>query len=122
VLHQDLDHRIRISDEVPRVELQLLELRVLADEILDRVIEACDNLFQVLPSGRFLDVEDDLVIYSKLLGDRQGIRGRASMGIVVNCDCCHRGEILPDPGAGQVGRGWVGPADVGATSGDGRTS
>ena len=84
------------------VELELLELRVLAHQVLDRVFESGDDLLQRLPVRRGLDVEDDLVFHSQFLGDRQGIRGGSSVRVVVDRDLGHegllrgnRGEVKP---------------------------
>ena len=73
MLEQDLDHGIRIIDIILRVELQFLEFGVLADQVLDGILKAGNDLFQCLSVRRCLDVEDNLRINSEFPGDRQGV-------------------------------------------------
>lgn len=73
MLEQDLDHRFRIIDKILRVELQFLELGVLADQILDGILKAGNDLLQCLSVRGCLDVEDNLRLDSQIPGDRQGI-------------------------------------------------
>ena len=84
VLQQDVDHRLRLTDERRRIETELLELRVLAHEVFDRILEHSDDLLERRLVGRRLEVLDDLGVDSQLLGDRQGVVGRASIGVVVD--------------------------------------
>ena len=73
VLEQNLNHGFRIIDIIIRIELQFLELGVLANQIFHRVFKAGNDLFQCLSVRRRLDVEDNLRLDSQFPGDRQGI-------------------------------------------------
>ena len=73
VLEQNLNHGFRIIDIIIRIELQFLELGVLANQIFHRVFKAGNDLFQCLSVRRCLDVEDDFRFNSQFPGDRQGI-------------------------------------------------
>ena len=73
VLEQDLDHCFRIIDIILRVELQFLELGVLAHQVFHGVFKAGNDLLQCLSVRRCLDVEDNLRLDSQFPGDRQGV-------------------------------------------------
>jgi hypothetical protein len=73
VLEENLNHGFRIIDIIIRIELQLLELGVLAHKVLDGIIKAGNDLLQCLPVRRCLDVEDNLRLDSQFPGDRQGV-------------------------------------------------
>ncbi len=73
VLEQNLNHSFRIIDIIIRIELQFLELGVLAHQIFHRVFKTGNDLFQRLSVRRRLDVEDDFRFNSQFPGDRQGI-------------------------------------------------
>ena len=92
MLHENLDHSCRISDIVVRIQFELFEFGILSHEILDRVFEPGNDRFQLLFSGRGLDVKDNFVIDSELAGDRQGIVRGASMRVMINRDFGHGGR------------------------------
>lgn len=73
MLHQDLDDGLGIVDVVVGVELQFFKFGILADKVFNGVFETFHDLGQSRLVGWGLDVENDFVINSKLLGDRQGI-------------------------------------------------
>jgi len=73
VFHKDLDNGLGVVDEVIGAKLKLFELGVLADKVLDGVFKKFDDAGEGGFVGRGFDVENDLVIDSKFLGDRQGI-------------------------------------------------
>ena len=73
MLHEDVDNRLRVSDKIIGVKLELLELGILANEVFDRVFKGFHDFGQFRSIGRSLDVEDDFVLNSQFLGDRQGI-------------------------------------------------
>ena len=75
MLHEDVDDRLGVIDVVIWIEFKFLKLGILADEVFDRIFENVHNLRERRCIGRSLDVNDDFVIHSKFLGDRQGIRG-----------------------------------------------
>ncbi len=83
-LHEQVDDRFWVIDVVVRVELELLELRVLANKILDRVFETSDDLFERSTVRRLFHVQNDIVVNTQILGDRQGIFGRTSMRVVID--------------------------------------
>lgn len=86
VLDQNLDDGLRIGDKVVRAKLQLIELGVLANQVLYGIFKSFNNRLEFFSPGRFLDIEDDIIFYSQFLSDRQGIYGRASVGVVVDYD------------------------------------
>jgi len=96
VLHEDLDDGFGVSDEVIGVELEFLKLGVLADEVFDRTFEGFDDFGELRGIGRSFDVENDFVINSQFLGDRQGVLRRASTFEVVNGDFGHGGEVAAE--------------------------
>ena len=70
---EQVDDSLGISDVVLRVQLELFEARVLTDEILNGVLKtSCDHCKR-LAIRWFFHVEDDVVVYTQFLGDRQGI-------------------------------------------------
>ena len=73
MLEENLNHGFRIIDIILRVELQFLELGVLAHQVLDGILKAGNDLLQCLSVRRCLDVEDNLRLDSQFPGDRQGI-------------------------------------------------
>ncbi len=73
MFEEDLDHRFRVIDKIIRVELQFLELGVLADQILDGILKTGNDGLQCLSIRRCLDVKDDIGLDSQFPGDRQGI-------------------------------------------------
>lgn len=93
MLHKNSNHRFRISHIVVGIELQFLKLGILPDKIFDRVFQRSDNFLQLLFSRRFFDVENYFVINSQFPGDRQGIGGGPSVGIVVNRNFGHAESI-----------------------------
>ncbi len=64
VLQEDFDDGLGIADVVIGIQLQFLELRIFPHEILDRILEDRNDLFQLLPSRRGFDVKDNLVLNS----------------------------------------------------------
>ena len=70
---EDIDDGIGVVDKVIRVEAEFFKFSVFADEILDRVLEGGHDFEEGGCIGRGFDVEDDFVIDSEFLGDRQGI-------------------------------------------------
>lgn len=70
---EDVDDGFGVVDEVIGVEFEFFEFGVLADEIFDRICKGGDELGEGRFVGRVFDVEDDFVINSEFLGDRQGI-------------------------------------------------
>ena len=93
MLHEDVDDCFRVVDVVVGVEFKFLEFGILADEILDGVFESFHDFGELGFSRWCLDVNDDFVIDSQFLGDRQGIGGRASMIEVVDGDFGHAGNL-----------------------------
>ena len=89
MLEKDSDDGVGITDEVIGVQLQLLEVRVLAHQVLDRVLEPRHERLQRRPVRRLLHVENDVDVDTHLLGDRQGVLGRRSVGVVVDRDLGH---------------------------------
>lgn len=89
MLHKDIDHGLRVVDVVVGVEFKFLEFRILTYEIFDRVFKRFDDLGEIGFSRRSFDVDDDFVIYSQFLGDRQGIVRGASMIEMVDGDFGH---------------------------------
>ena len=75
VLHEDIDDGFGVIDIVIGIEFELLELGILADEVFDRIFENVHNLRECRGIGRSFDINDDFVIHSEFLGDRQGVRG-----------------------------------------------
>ena len=73
VLHKDIDDRFGIVHEVVGVEFEFFELGILADKVFNGILKKFDNAGERGFIGRSFDVENDLVIDSKFLGDRQGI-------------------------------------------------
>ena len=73
MFQQNFDDRFGIAHKIVGVEFQLVELRILANKVFHGILEAGDDGFQFLPSGRFFDVENHFVIDSQFPGDRQGI-------------------------------------------------
>lgn len=86
---EQIDDGIGITDVVLGVEPQFLELRVLADKILDRILETRDEVLERRPVGRFLHVDHDLMVDTQVLGDRQGVLGRTSMRVVIDGHYSH---------------------------------
>jgi len=93
VLDQYFDHSFWIVDIVVGIEFEFLEFRILAHEILDGVFESFDDFGEFLFSRRSFDIEDDLVIDSQFLGDRQGIVRRTSMIKMVDGNFGHAGNL-----------------------------
>lgn len=89
MLHQNLDHGVRVSDKILRVELQLFEFRIFSDKIFDRVFQFGDDGLKLLFSGRGLDVENNVVFNTEFAGDRQRVGGRASMRVMVDGNFAH---------------------------------
>lgn len=75
MLHEDVDDRLRVIDVVIGIELEFFKLGILADKVFDGIFENVHNLRECRGIGRSLDVNDDFVIHSEFLGDRQGICG-----------------------------------------------
>lgn len=93
VLHENVDDGLGIVDVVVGIELELFEFGILAHEIFDRIFKGFHNLGEFLFTGRSFDVNDDFVIDSEFLGDRQGIIGRTSMIEMVDGDFGHAGNL-----------------------------
>lgn len=72
---QQIDNGFRVPDIVIRVEIKLLELRVLTDEIFNGVLETLHDSFECCTVRWFLHVQHDVRIDTQFLGDRQGILG-----------------------------------------------
>ena len=83
-LDEQVDHGFWVADVIVCVEFQLLELGVLANKVLDRVFQASDDLLESGPIGRLFHVENNIVVNTQFLGDRQGILGRTSMRVVID--------------------------------------
>lgn len=103
VLLEKVDHRARLADVVRGIEAELLEQRVLAHEILDRILDDRD---QVLERGSIralglLRVLDRAKRHSGFHGDRRGIDGGASTGVVEDRDggLGHGDRVYANPGA-----------------------
>jgi hypothetical protein len=77
-----------------RVEPELREQRVLADEILDRVFQRRDDALERRPVGRRLQVLDDVGVDTEVPRDREGVRRRASARVVVDRDLRHGGIVV----------------------------
>jgi len=75
VLDQNVDDRVGVADEIVRVEFEFLELRIFADQVLDRVFKPGDDRLERCPIRWFFDVQHDIVVDTQFLGDRQGILG-----------------------------------------------
>ncbi len=98
MFYEDVDDGLGVVDVVVGVELEFFEFGVLADEVFDRVLEGGDEFGEGGFVGRGFDVEDDFVIDSEFLGDRQGIVRGASMIKVVDGDFGHGGEVALEGG------------------------
>lgn len=94
MFYKNFDHRFRVSREGGRIETELFEEGILPHQILDRIFQSVDDVFQFLPSGWFLDVKDDFVLDSEFLSDRQGILRGSSVREVVDGDFLGHGDVL----------------------------
>lgn len=102
MLHEDVDDAFGIADEVIGVEFELFEFGVFANEIFDRIFKGFHDPGELLFIGRSFDVENDFVLDSQFLGDRQGILRRASTFEVIDADFGHEGEVAAE---GEWSRG-----------------
>ena len=64
------------------VQIEFFEFGVLADEVFDGVFEGGDDGFECFPVGWGFDVENDVVVDAEFPGDRQGVFGGVSVGVV----------------------------------------
>ena len=87
---QDLDDLVGVADVVVLDEFELFELGVLADQVLDRVLELGDQVTKGRFVRRVLRVADLFEFDAHLRGDRHGVLGRLSIGVVV--DRSHGGD------------------------------
>ena len=92
---QNLNHCLRVTLIVGRIEFKFLEFGILPNEILYRIFQAVQYFLQGRTIGRRLDIEDHFVLHSKLLGDRQGVDRGSSVGIMINTDLCHPAAVKP---------------------------
>ena len=91
-LGQEGDDSVGIVDVVVGVQLELLEVGVLAHEILDRILEPVHDPTEQRLVGRVVDVLDHVDLDTQILGDRQGVLGRVSMSVVQHRDVSHAGQ------------------------------
>ena len=89
MLEQNFYNRLRIADIILGHKFELLKLRVLAHQILNRILKCRDQFSQVLAARWRLDIQDDFMLGSQFLGDRQGIFRRTSVRVVVDDCFCH---------------------------------
>ena len=78
---EQLDHGIAL-DVVGRVEAELLEHGVLAHEVGDGVLEPVRDPLERRAVGPLLQVEDDVVVDSELVGDRDRVPRGVAVRIV----------------------------------------
>ena len=90
---ENVYHGFWVIDVVVGVEFEFLEFRILAHEIFDGVFKCFHDLGEFGFARRRFDVDDDFVIDSQFLGDRQGIVRRSSMIEMVNGDFGHAGNL-----------------------------
>jgi hypothetical protein len=93
VLHEDIDNGFRVVDEVVGIEFQLFKFGILADEVFDRALQPVHDPGEGGLIGRGFDVNNDFVIDSQFLGDRQGVLRRSSMIVVIDGDLGHGREV-----------------------------
>jgi hypothetical protein len=62
---------------------------VLADEVLDRILQLGDKCRQLLASRLGFEIQIDIDVDSLIAGDRQRTVRRVSIGVVVNRDLAH---------------------------------
>lgn len=93
MLHDNLDNRPGIVDEVIGVQLKFFELGILSHEILNGVFELGDNRLELFFPGRGFNVKDDFLLDSEFAGDRQRIGGGTSVRVVIDCDFGHEGKM-----------------------------
>ena len=86
MLVEHIDHSCRIADIVGGIQAELFEPGVLANQIFDRILEHIDQTLQCSPVGALLHIQHGIALDTHLLGDRQGMLGRASIRIVINGD------------------------------------
>jgi hypothetical protein len=79
--HQQVDHRVGLH-VVGLVQAELRELRVLADQVGDGVLEPRDDLLERRPVRLLLQVLDDVELDAQLLRDLQSSLGRMSVRVV----------------------------------------
>lgn len=72
-LGKQLDDGLRVPDIVVRIELQFLEDRIFAHQILNRVFQSGDQFHQFRLCGGRFHVKDDFVVHTKLIRDRESI-------------------------------------------------
>ncbi len=93
MLHENVHHGLGVVGVVVGIEFELLEFGILANEIFDRVFESFHDLGELGFVGRGFDVNDDFMIDSEFLGDRQGVIRRSSMIEMVDGDFGHAGNL-----------------------------
>ena len=95
VLQENLNHGLRVAHIICRIEFKFPEFGILPHEVLDRVFQPIHYFLKGRAIRRRLDIEDDLVLHSQFLGDRQGIYRGPSVGIMVDTDLWHNVHLSP---------------------------
>ena len=80
---QHAHHRIGIADIVSGIKSQLLELGVLAHQVLHRIFQLGDHVPEDGLFRRVFHIADFNEINARFGGDRHGVARRASMRIVI---------------------------------------
>jgi hypothetical protein len=84
------------------VEAEPGELRVLADEVLDGVLEDRDEAVERRPVRLLLEVLDDLELDPEIPGDRQGAGRGVSVRVVVDEHLRHARQSTGGSGGGSA--------------------
>lgn len=90
---ENIHHGLRIVDVVVGIEFEFLEFRIFAHEIFDGVFKRLHDFGELGLARWCFNVDDDFMINSQFLGDRQGIVRRASMIEMVDRDFGHAGNL-----------------------------
>jgi len=93
VFDENIHHGLRIVDVVVGIEFEFLEFRIFPHEIFDGVFKRLHDFGELGLARWCFDVDDDFMINSQFLGDRQGIVRRASMIEMVDRDFGHAGNL-----------------------------
>ena len=86
---ENIDHGLRIVDVVVGIEFEFLEFRIFPHEIFDGVFKRLHDFGELGLARWCFNVDDDFMINSQFLGDRQGLGGRTSVRVVVDGDFGH---------------------------------
>lgn len=70
MLDEEVDHGIGVPHIVVRVEFELFESGVLADQVFNGIFETSDNRRECLPVRWLLHVQHDGMLYTEFLSDR----------------------------------------------------